>query len=208
MPPKPNELDSATSIWRARGLLGTRSIAVSRSGLSRLMVGGATLSRIASSEKIASAAPARAEQMADRRFGRRHRNLRGGVADQALDRAELDRVGHGRGAVRVDVVDVGRRKPGALERGSHAAEGAVAVLGRRGDVIGVAGQAVADDLGIDFRAARLGVLQLFEDDDAGALAHDEAVAVAVIGPRRLFRRVVALGGQRAAGGEAGERQAA
>src|SRR5690606_38254883 len=58
VPPKPKELDSATSIWRLRGLLGTRSIAVSRSGLSRLMVGGATLSRMASSEKIASAAPA------------------------------------------------------------------------------------------------------------------------------------------------------
>ena len=78
-------------------------------------------------------------------------------------------------------------KPGALQRARHAAEGAVAILGRRGDVVGVAGQAVADDLGIDLGAARLGVLQLFENDDAGALAHDEAVAVAVIGARGLFR---------------------
>ena len=38
---------------------------------------------------------------------------------------------------------------GALERRAHAAKGAVAVLGRRGDVEGVARHAVADDLGID-----------------------------------------------------------
>ena len=42
---------------------------------------------------------------------------------------------------------------GALQRHPHRAEAAVAVLGRRGDVIGVAGQAVADDLGIDLGAA-------------------------------------------------------
>ena len=99
-------------------------------------------------------------------------------------------------------------RPGPLQRRRHAAEGAVAVLGRRGDVIGVAGQAVAGDLGIDLGAARLGVLELLEHDDAGALAHDEAVAVAVIGPRGLFGRVVAVGRQRPAGGEAGQRQAA
>ena len=58
VPPKPNELESATSMGRSRGVLGTRSMAVSRSGLSRLMVAGATLSRMARIEKMASAAPA------------------------------------------------------------------------------------------------------------------------------------------------------
>ena len=61
---------------------------------------------------------------------------------------------------------------------------------RRGDVIGVARQAIADHLGIDFRAARLGMLIFLEHDDARALAHDEAVAVLVIGPARLLRPVV------------------
>ena len=93
-------------------------------------------------------------------------------------------------------------------RHRHAAERAVAVLGRRGDVIGVARQAVADHFGIDLGAARLGVLVLLEHDDAGALAHDEAVAVLVVGPRGLGRRVVEAGRQRAAGGEAGDRDAA
>src|ERR1700755_3655852 len=58
VPPKPKEFDSATLISRLRGAFGTRSIAVSTEGLSRLMVGGATLSRIAKILKIASIAPA------------------------------------------------------------------------------------------------------------------------------------------------------
>src|ERR1700742_830611 len=58
VPPKPNELDNATLISRLRGVRGTRSIAVATDGLSRLMVGGAILSRIARMLKIASIAPA------------------------------------------------------------------------------------------------------------------------------------------------------
>jgi hypothetical protein len=50
VPPKPNEFDSATLISRLRALCGTRSIAVSTDGLSRLRVGGAIPSRIASNE--------------------------------------------------------------------------------------------------------------------------------------------------------------
>ena len=75
---------------------------------------------------------------------------------------------------------------------------------RRGDVIGVAGQAVADHLGIDFRAARLGPLIFLEHDDAGALAHDEAVAVLVIGPARPLGLVVEVGRERPRLGEAGD----
>ena len=70
----------------------------------------------------------------------------------------------------------------------HAAEGAVAILGRRSDVKGIAGQPVADQFAVDARAAPLGVLVLFEHDGAGALAHDEAVTVAIVGPRRALRR--------------------
>src|SRR6266481_6023429 len=58
VPPKPNEFDSATLISRLRGTCGTRSIAVSTDGFSRLMVGGAILSRIASTLKMHSIAPA------------------------------------------------------------------------------------------------------------------------------------------------------
>ena len=89
-------------------------------------------------------------------------------------------------------------------RGAHAAKRAVAVLGRRGDVERVAGEAVADEFGVDAGAAPLGVLVLFEHDGAGALAHHEAVAIAVIGPRRRSGVSLKSGRQRAAGGKAGE----
>src|SRR5262249_21511160 len=58
VPPKPNELDKTTSMSRLCALCGTKSRGVSTDGLSRVTVGGATLSRMASTEKIASTAPA------------------------------------------------------------------------------------------------------------------------------------------------------
>jgi hypothetical protein len=58
VPPKPNEFDRTVLISRLRGVCGTRSIGVSADGLSRLIVAGATLSRMARMAKIASAAPA------------------------------------------------------------------------------------------------------------------------------------------------------
>jgi len=41
----------------------------------------------------------------------------------------------------------------------------------------IAGHAVADNLGIDLRAARLGVFEFLENDHAGSLAHHESVAI-------------------------------
>src|SRR5215475_11783189 len=58
VPPNPNEFDKTTSISRSRALCGTRSTVDLTEGLSRLSVGGATLSRIARIEKMASTAPA------------------------------------------------------------------------------------------------------------------------------------------------------
>src|SRR5580658_8227708 len=82
-----------------------------------------------------------AEQMTDRRFRRRHRDVAGGVTDQSLDGLELDLVAERRRrAMGVDIVDIARRYAGAADRGAHAPERAIAVLGRRGDVIGVAGK--------------------------------------------------------------------
>src|SRR5438874_1345020 len=58
VPPNPKLLESATSILRCLATSGTRSMSQPSDGSCRLSVGGATLSRIASSEKIASTAPA------------------------------------------------------------------------------------------------------------------------------------------------------
>ena len=57
--------------------------------------------------------------------------------------------------------------------------------------------AVADDFGVDLRAARLRVFELLHHHHAAAAGDDEAVAVGVVGARGLLRRVVELRGQRA-----------
>jgi len=138
-----------------------------------------------------------AQQMADRRLGARHRRARKIVAEHALCRRQLDRVGHRRGAVRVDIVDVGRGHPRLAQRHAHRQLRALALRMRRGDVIGVARQTVTDYLGIDLRAARLGVLIFLEHDHPRALAHHEAVTVLVIGAAGLFGAVVHAAVERA-----------
>src|SRR5262249_47410797 len=129
--------------------------------------------------------------------------------EDALDGAQLDLVAQRRrGSMRVDVVDILGVAAGPLERGAHGALRSAPVRCRRGDVIGIAREAIADDLGIDLGATPLGVLELLQDDDARTLAHDEAVAVAVPWARGALGRIVEAGGQGAGRGEAGETDAA
>ena len=46
------------------------------------------------------------------------------------------------------------------------------------------------DFGVNLRAALLGVLVFFDDDDASAFAHDETIAGFIKRPTRFFRIVV------------------
>ena len=90
------------------------------------------------------------------------------VAEEALDGAELDLVAERRrGAVGIDVIDILGIEAGAREGRRHGAVGAIAVLGGGRDVVGVAREPVADDLGMDPGPPALRVLQLLEHDDAG-----------------------------------------
>ena len=91
----------------------------------------------------------------------------------------------------VDVVDVVGVPAGVAEGGPHRLGRADALLVRGGDVVGVGRVAAAEHLGVDRRAARLRVLVLFEDQDAGPFAEDEAVAVLVERPAGALRVVVA-----------------
>ena len=106
----------------------------------------------------------------------------------------------------VDVVDVVGRHIGAAQRRLHAAIGSIAVLRRRGDVERIAGHTVTDEFPVNPGAAAFRMLVFFEHHGAGALPHDEAVAIPVIWPRRALGRLVESGRQRAAGGKAGKRQ--
>jgi hypothetical protein len=69
----------------------------------------------------------------------------------------------------------------------------------------VVGGAVAGHLGKDAGTATTGVVEGFEHEYAGALAHDEAVAIAVEGSTRVLGVMVA-GGHGADGGECAEAQ--
>src|SRR5437764_1303703 len=112
---------------------------------------------------------------------RLHRRCLGGVAVRR------------RGAMRVDVADLFRLHAGILHREPHRILCAGAVRGGGGDVVGVGGHTVARDLRIELRAAAPCVLPLLQDEDGGAVAHHEAVAVLVEGAARRARGRVAFG---------------
>ncbi len=82
--------------------------------------------------------------------------------------------------------------PASLMASAHHAERSVAIFRWAGDVIRVAAHAVTDDLGQDVRTAPLGIFELFQDQNAGALAHHEAVALGVPGTGSFLGFVIAL----------------
>jgi len=92
--------------------------------------------------------------------------------------------------VRVEILNAGRRQMSVLQRRSHRPRDALAVCGRRGDVVRVRGHAAADQFGDHERMTSSGVLEILEDQDAGAFADHEAVAALV--PGRLARSGASL----------------
>ena len=210
VPPKPKEFDSAVRTGRRFASRGNQVDAVAFRRRVVEVEGRRHHAIVDGEDRVDRLdASRRAEHMADRRLGRRHRYAVGGSAEQPLDRGQLNVVAErGRGGVGVDVVDVLGIELGARQRRGHGAVPAGAVRRRRGDVVGVAGQAVADELGVNPGAAIARMLQLLEHHDSGALPHHESVAVAVPRPRRPRRRIVEVGGQRARGREPGDAEAA
>src|SRR6266513_1000619 len=104
----------------------------------------------------------------------------------------------------VEMLDIAGLEAGLPQGAFHRAARAVAVLGSRRDVVGISGRAIADDFGDRLGAAADSVFQLFNDEDTGTFAHDEAVAVAVEGPGRTRWRFVEARRKRPGGGEAAE----
>ena len=134
-----------------------------------------------------------AEAVAGRALRRGDRRaIRLVLAERHLEHARLAGVaGRRRGAVRVDVADVLRLDAGVGER--HRQRPGRVLAGRVGvgDVVRVGRDAVAEQLGVDLRPARLRVLELLDHDHPGRLAHHEAVALAVERPRAALGIVVA-----------------
>ena len=123
-----------------------------------------------------------AQHMARHGLGGADHQLVGVAAEGLADGRRLTGVVEGRGgAVGVDVVHILQLEAAVGHGFGHGSGSALAVGGGRSDVIGVTGSAVADNFGVDLRAAGLGVFQLLQHQDAGALAHDETAALLVKG---------------------------
>ena len=144
-----------------------------------------------------------AEQVPGHRFGAADLEL---VAERVLAKDRFNGArfvavaGRSGCGVGVDVAHFFRLNAGVFQRGPHAALRACAVGRDAGHVIGVGAHAVADHLGQNLCAARFGKLQLFENQNARALADDKAVAILVEWAAGVGRLVVARG-KRAHGGE-------
>ncbi len=167
-PPKPNELDSATSTVRSTMWLGAQSRSHSGSGVDWLMVGGILPRawRPAGRRRTRARRPRRAGGRSSTWSSRRS-SFRAWSPNTALTACVSATSPCGvRGAVGVDVAHV-LEVDLAVGRGRRAWRAARLRLSGAGDgdVIRVGAQAVAEHLAQDRGAARLGVLQALEHHD-------------------------------------------
>jgi len=72
------------------------------------------------------------------------------------------------GSMRVDVIDLIGTDAGALQRRSHGALVALALLRRRRHVVGIGRRPVSDDLGNQPSPAGKRMLELLENEDGAA----------------------------------------
>src|SRR6476619_6556280 len=90
----------------------------------------------------------------------------------------------------VDIVEVAGVDLRVMHGYSHRA-GDLSSFGMRlRHMMGVRRASVADEFTVDWRRATPGMLELFEDEDAPTLAHDEPVAVLIEWAARLLRFVI------------------
>src|SRR5258708_11542294 len=116
----------------------------------------------------------------------------------------FERVADGRrGAVGVEVADDAGIELRIAQRVAHDAEPSFVLGGGLRHVIRVRGHTVANYFRQDGSAAAASMLEFFENQDAGAFAHHEAIAVLVPGPAGASGIVVASR-KRAHGGESAD----
>ena len=142
------------------------------------------------------------DHVAGHRLGRRDvRGARRILAKRTLNARRLGRIVElGRGAVSVDIEALGRLNVALGHRQRYRTGDACRVRVGTRDVVGIIGVAVAHDLGINVRTARLRVFHALERQHAGALAHHKAVAIRI--ERTTCRRRVRISGESTAGRKA------
>src|SRR5215472_7719125 len=123
--------------------------------------------------------------MASHRFGGADRDFV--FAKEITDGVSLKRIAdRSRGAVGIDIVNIGRTHSGIAHRVLHYPESALVFRRRLSDVIRVAAHSVAHDFGNGLGAAPTRMLQLFEDQDSRSFANHESVPGAVPRTARPF----------------------
>ena len=139
--------------------------------------------------------PGRGDQVTHHALCRTHRDLVGPLTEDRPDGQRLHTVVDlGRGAVCVDVIDLGRDDPGIVEGIFHAGNRPASLLVTVGQTEGVGTAAVADDLGVYSCVPGPGVLELLENEHPGTLPEDETVPALVEGTTGTLR-VVVIGSQ-------------
>ena len=97
--------------------------------------------------------------------------------------------------MRVVIADLREFQAGVRDGLAEGARALDALGVGGGQVVGIAGGAVARGEGVDARPPGYGAVVVLEDEDARALADEEAVPVLVEGARGFGRIVIPAGGQ-------------
>ena len=124
-----------------------------------------------------------AQQVADPALGAADADAAHRLTGPALNGEGFgDIVQRGAGAVGIDIIDFVRTKPGHGTGGGHAGEGGISLGMRLGEVMQVGGGAGAGDFREHRGPPRPGVVEAFQQDQAGAFTQRKAIAVGIKGP--------------------------
>ncbi len=132
--------------------------------------------------------------MADHGFGGTDGQPVGVVAEDFLDRPGLHGVVQGGSrAVGKDAINLLGSHAGVFQGLPHGPCRSIAIGVRGGDVVGVAGDGPAGDLGVDVCSSLPGVFLRLHYHDSRPFAKDEAIAIFVKGAAGALRIVVLRG---------------
>src|SRR5574344_71808 len=117
----------------------------------------------------------------------------GCIAPDCLDSFRLTLIIHVRGCTMcIDIVYISSLHAGIVKSQLHASCLELAMRSRARDVIGIRVCAVADNFGIDMRAAGFGMIEAFDDNEASAFTHDEAAAILVKWTGCMLRIIIVV----------------
>ena len=134
-----------------------------------------------------------AQEMTGHGLGRAHRDLEGSFTQHALNGLAFHLIRKGGRRMRIDVSDLLLGDAGVLDRRFHAADCPLAIIRRRGNVVGITVHAIADQLTVDTGAAIPGCLIFLAHQPAGSFSEDKTIPVSVKGPARSDGIVIASG---------------